>query len=342
MKVGILTYHDGINHGAYLQMYALYRVIERLGFEPEIINYKSYNHWKWEYKCFLWTKNPRLFYDNLIKIIKFKRKQRLLQQSKFTFNANAIPNYDKVVIGSDEIWNFVVNHSSEVYFGVGLNANLKIAYAPSFGSVKNDAIISSNLLDGIKRIDYLSVRDKNSLNIMERNFPDRHCEKVVDPTFLFDFVREEITPVYSNYILIYTTGIAEDIQKKIIKFARANNKKLIAIGYKTPWCDINKISIDPFEWLGFFKNADMVITTMFHGTIFSIKYEKEFCTILEPYRINKIKDMLEELELKNRLYCEECEFEKVFSDRIDYEKVNLILNNEIKKSEAFLRASLNS
>ena len=49
--------------------------------------------------------------------------------------------------------------------------------------------------------------------------------------------------------------------------------KLISVDYSNSWCDKNIIDIDPFEWLGYFKNAKYVLTSTFHGTIFSLKYK---------------------------------------------------------------------
>ena len=41
MKIGIMTFPNSVSYGATLQMYALYRAVEKLGAEPEIINYQN-------------------------------------------------------------------------------------------------------------------------------------------------------------------------------------------------------------------------------------------------------------------------------------------------------------
>lgn len=40
-KVGILTFHRAVNVGSFLQAYASSRIIEKLGYEPEIIDFYS-------------------------------------------------------------------------------------------------------------------------------------------------------------------------------------------------------------------------------------------------------------------------------------------------------------
>ena len=85
----------------------------------------------------------------------------------------------------------------------------------------------------------------------------------------------------------------------------------------------------------------MVITTLFHGTVFSIKYNKEFCVILEPYRVNKIKDMLYELNLDNRIVNDnDKDFDKIFTNKIDYEFVNKNLEAMLIDSRNYIAEAL--
>jgi hypothetical protein len=344
MKIGILTFHDGINYGAYLQVYSLYHVLQNLGAEPEILNYKGFFHWRWEYRWLLWTKQPMRLVSNLKKLIGFKRCQKLLKQTKFTFRRTGLPHYDKVVVGSDEIWNYSVPHRDDIYFGVGLSAREKYAYAASFGSVKENAEIPEKLLNSLKTFKKISVRDENSMQLMRRNLPEKECIKVLDPTLLYDFDGKEIEPCEKDYILIYTThnAIAESVQNEIIAFAKKRNKTLIAVGYHMSWCEKNFDTLTPFEWIGFFKCADMVITTMFHGTMFSIKYQKEFCTILEPYRVNKLKDLLIELGLESRLYDNARGLDGVFDALTDYVLVEERLKERKKISFDYIREIVES
>ena len=41
MKIGILTYHEGINHGGFFQAFFLQKFITGLGHNVYIINYKN-------------------------------------------------------------------------------------------------------------------------------------------------------------------------------------------------------------------------------------------------------------------------------------------------------------
>ena len=292
-----------------------------------------------EYLCFLRVKKISLLKNNIVKILKFKYCQRRLRQSSFSFKSTRLPVYDKIIIGSDEVWNFKSIRDS-TYFGVGVKCKEKFSYAASFGSVSENEKIEGKLIDALKEFSAISVRDDNSLNILKKNLSDKVCVKVLDPTFLYNFSVEQTQCTYDNYILVYSTGVELKMQKRIIDFAKRNKKTLIGIGYYLPWCNENIMTVDPFQWIGFFERADMIITSMFHGTIFSIKYHKEFCTIMEAYRINKIKNMLEEFGLGQRIYNEQRSLDEMFANKIDYNTVESIIGDKRKESLDYLGSIL--
>ena len=343
MRTSILTFHDGINHGAYLQVYALHNFLKEMGYENSIINYKNFKHWYNEYKCFLYTKNPKKLISNIIKIIKFKQNHKKLNRTKFTFSRRRVANikFDIIIIGSDEVWNFKIPlfGFDPIYFGKELNAKKIISYAPSFGTINTDDDIPQEVYEGIKNLDAISVRDENSKEII-RNIINKDVPIVVDPIFLYDFFEEEIPCPYSDFILFYGRVPEDDEIQKIRGFAKSQGKKIISVAYSNPWCDINVVALDPFVWLGYFKKADLVITSAFHGILFSIKYNKEFCVITDPYRKNKIGNFLVNLCLSQRSLSQNSDLEHIFGRRIDYKMVNEKLNNLILQSKKYLIDSI--
>jgi polysaccharide pyruvyl transferase WcaK-like protein len=343
MKVGILTFHDGINHGAYLQCLALTKVISGFGHEVEIINYKNFKHWFNEYKCFLKTKRPNLLLKNIIKITKFKKEQKLFPLSKFTFFRKRISQkyYNAIVVGSDIVWNFrnPLFGFDPIYFGYFLNTDKLISYAASFGAIKKEEIIPDYVKAGLSKFSKISVRDLNSLEIV-RQLGRLDVNLVLDPTFLYDFTDHKINCDKSDFILIYTYLINTDQITQIKKFAMKKGLKIIAVAYNQPWCNENVIATSPFEWLGYFRKAKHVVTSTFHGTIFSIKYKKNFITIPNIKIDNKIKYILDMLDLNHRVWYKNVELEDVFNKRIKYDKVNYKLKEHIKNSLKFLRKAL--
>ena len=90
MKIGILTFHDGVNHGAFFQVYGLYKSLKSLGCNVEIINYKNFRHWVAENRIFLITKNPFILLQNFIKIVKFRRGLQKFCMTKFSFSLRKV------------------------------------------------------------------------------------------------------------------------------------------------------------------------------------------------------------------------------------------------------------
>ena len=341
---GILTFHDGINHGAYLQVYSLVNYIKNCGLNVEIINYKNVRHYFNEYSCVLRTKDPILFIKMLRKIIIFKKYQLILPMAKYYKLSNKIDDkrYDTVIFGSDEIWNYqqpIVGYDLN-YFGKNINADRLISYAASFGALNGEkVIIPAEICSLIKKFDKISVRDSNSLNIIQM-IGRNDAELVVDPVFLIDFPINAIDLEDKEFILVYAAVFCLDLQKEICSFAKKIGKKLISVGYMNRWCDKNIIAIDPFTWLAYFQKASIVITSMFHGTMISIKYGKQFCTLVDPYRMNKFKGIMERLELTQRIKHEGLSLENIFESQIDFSSVNALLNPFIKESKEFLNNAL--
>jgi len=339
---GIVTFHDGINFGAYLQVYALHKYLLRLGIDNEIINYKNRIHWFNEYKCFLYTKNPKKLLSNIIKIYKFRKEQKKFKKTPFFSNIESyqMENYEAIFFGSDEIWNFEnpLFGLDLFYFGKGLQANKFIAYAASFGNLSEETIIPEEIKILLSRFSNISVRDENSSKIL-RKFYSRQVEITLDPTLLYDFSAEEIDCPYDDFIMVYTTGFDEVTQRKVKEYAAYKNKKLISVGYRNKFCNINKIAVGPFEFLGYCKKANEIITSMFHGILFSIKYKKNFCLIIDPYRINKLS-LLKILGLENRIRDTKDSLDNILSKNIDYRYVDSVLAREKEKSEAYILNSI--
>ena len=350
MKIGILTFHDGINHGAYLQAYSLYKVLSNKFSDNEIkiINYKNKKHLITEYKFFLIQKNPINIIKNILKIFKFRKLQDLFNLTKFTTEPDKPnkDNFDVIIYGSDEIWNFSNSlfGCDKVYFGFDLNAKCKISYAPSFSEAKIENF-PSDLKEFYKNFNFISVRDsysKKLFNQINQNH-NINCIEVLDPTFLYDFRNEEkeISSTYlNNYILIYCTFLDKNDIDNIKDYAKNTKMKLISIGYKNYFADESVINLDPFEWISYFKNANYIVTNTFHGTVFSIKYNKKFISIPKNDKKNKIISLLDQFKLKDRACTDKYDLTNILKKEINYDEVNSLIDKQKRISLNFLINSI--
>ena len=80
------------------------------------------------------------------------------------------------------------------------------------------------------------------------------------------------------------------------------------------------------------KNAEYVVTTSFHATVFSIIFNKKFWVIEPPKASNRIKTLLDIVNLENRMISTLDELKtKDFNEEIIYDEKKM--NNLQKEQE---------
>ena len=95
----------------------------------------------------------------------------------------------------------------------------------------------------------------------------------------------------------------------------------------------NFSTVDDFLYL--FANADFVVVSSFHGTAFSLNFNKEFITVSSGAFNSRVFSLLSLVELTERYTTDKILSSNELSS-IDYKRVNSILDFERKKSETFL------
>lgn len=366
MKVGILTFHHTTNYGATLQAYALWKTIKQYGHDVEIIDYRpyktainylgrlmpikpihgNYSKYKWESH----------FIPYLIQAWRMRRflvsKIDLSKEKTYTINnlGKFSDKYDIVICGSDQIW-----HTKDKFIG-GFNSSFfldfvdrektkKISYAPSFGQTKKLGEYQQSISQLIGQFNNISVRDDNSLRLIEQEC-NRTATKVLDPTFLNDFGEFKSTPKLDReYVLLYSiksyTAEQESKIKSLIESVpQLKNLLIVSLARPSKIADLNLITVDPEEWVGYFRNAAYVITSSYHGTIFSLKFKRQFTIFTRPDNV-KIKDLLQDLNLESRIIdSKETSLFSQQSANINYDPVYAILEKKIAESKNYLVEAL--
>ncbi len=361
---GILTFWNVPNYGTFAQAYALQRVVAKYctGNDVRQIAYLNRKHYR-----FYYAKFPpasvfcRTFYRDFLKHViptsAYNKRRNL-----FLENYRKIPHteemnaerlskveFNNAILGSDIIWDysFEVFDNDPKLFGVDILAKNKIAYAASFGTIRKRERYPEYVIEGIKGLNAISVRDKNSADIVKQITGIRPTI-VLDPTWLWDFKSDSniIEPIYENYIVVYGQDFTDGFIKEIIEYAKEHNLKLICLdcnndNYK--WCDIviRQHELTPFEWIGFFRGAQAIATSTYHGLTFGLIFEKKLAFCKTNFIIAKAKSFLSELGLyelynkENRSVKEMLNFTTNYNDMQDY------IERKKNDSKAFLIKALN-
>ena len=351
MKIGILTHHYVKNYGAFLQMKGMYETVRELypDADVKIINYTVKKHWM---KNIIHILHYRVgidsiptYFQKVKQLMVFTKYERSIPRTNKVKTATDINKLglDMIILGSDEIWNWYGSGYNKLKFGAGLEADTIISYAPSVGSVTDKSIIPEELKIGIERMSRISCRDSETIKFVMR-VTKRSAVKLLDPTFLYNFdldiKRENIKEKKEKYILIYDCKLTSDQVSELKNYATINNMKIIGAGDYKKYYDEVTICLSPYEWVNLFKGAERVITGTFHGTVFSIKYKKQFvCYPTEKHRINKITSLLEDMDLKNRWLelGKEEKFIDMLEKPVDYTKAYCYIENKQKEAKAFIQ-----
>lgn len=344
MKCGILTYHQIPNFGAVLQAYALCEQIQKLGYKCEIIDYQCSNIIKRE------LTPPR--YSNPIKTLAYRtfiephQKMKIRECREFAQDlyskrsytrdtiCDANKEYDLFISGSDMIWNLDVNGGDTSFFlDFTEAAKGRISYGSSVGGDWTEEQWAK-LQKYLKRYDYISVREKDTYEVITEKF-GISCNTVCDPTMLLSTSEWDkfIKPVEEKgYVLVYFPY--KEILAAASQYAEEKHKELIVLGTAFPWKAHQYKSVySPQEWMSYIKNADAVFTDSYHGLLFSLYFNRPVWT---NNRNNRLANLLDELHLKN-CYIENDRF---FHNRIDFERCNNNIDRKREDSLQYLRGAL--
>lgn len=354
--IGILNYYKAINYGAVLQCYALQKTIEQLGYDCEVINYRCdyiEKHYKLvhfrQMKQFI---NDIIYFNNhLRKRIEFHHFiNKYLKLSNKQYNRNNIPDanavYSSFIVGSDQVFNYTNTAFDKTFFLDFVDCKQKKnSYSASFGfsSIPKPYVNEyKRLLDDFNN---LSFREESGCSIY-KELTGKESSVTLDPTLLLDkrFWEFGEKKDYEEYILIYMLERSTNLIEIVKQIQRKLMIKVICIGsvfwlYRDGLKAEYKGSLSPSQFVELFKNASFVVTNSFHGTAFSIIFQKEFFTQKLKSGAstnNRFFNLLNSLGLLDRLIESDSSSLKSI-ESINYDAVNTKLAILQEKSLAYLR-----
>ncbi|MCI9461017.1 MAG: 4Fe-4S binding protein [Oscillibacter sp.] len=308
MKAGLLTFYHLHHYGAILQAAATQRALETLGWECETIDYFVNQ----DTRIFRPAASPSLAASDAYNALHYPAVRRRWQrfedfsrsflrltdrryESREELRRAELP-YDLLVSGSDQIWNptiFPDRRFDPVFFGA-FSPLRKIAYAPSFGVARLPEGMEEELKGYLEGFSHLSVREVSGREIV-REASGREAAVVLDPTLLLtaaEWSALAADPALreKEYILCYGISRSGALEPYIRRLAEETELPVVQLcGTRRKLHPKARMISDagPAEFLGLFQRAAYVCTNSFHGTVFSVLFQRPFFTAVAPAELQE-------------------------------------------------------
>lgn len=384
-KVGIVSCYFKNNYGSMLQAYATKKILDNNNIPNETINIDgNIDFKKGKIKYYIIQMFNFNFIKSKFGMIKLKLDKKVVRglsknisirerkykefRKEFNLSRNCDTykqltkmtqdNYSDIIVGSDQLWlpvNIVADYYTLNWVPKEIN---KISYATSFGvsTIPSKYVEKYNAF--LKRINYLSVREDSGVKLI-KDLAKLDAELVCDPTILITreeweeiATKERIIP--EKYILCYFLGSNIAHRKFAEKLREKTGYKIVSLNhadeyvkYSDKFADITPYDIGPKEWINLIKNAEYVCTDSFHGTVFSLIFNKMFFNFRRYNSKSKastnsrLDSLLNTVQVdKERILTGEENIEEVLKYEIDFDTVNRKLEDFRNKSKEWLLNSI--
>ena len=364
-RIGILTYQNALNFGAAFQCRALYRFVRNhvedkvevldytsaVGYDKNSIRsvlrdrsltFKSKVKMSLNVLCSIFVRQKfRTFYSD----VAFSNHYN---QDTFAQSADV---YDVFLIGSDQLWNFVLNGGDTNYLLPFVKQKNRIAtYATSLGKENIPAKYLKVFVESVKDIPFLSVREGVARNYIESLLPGKTVNLVADPVFLlqgsdweslFEPVLQKQGP---SFYLFH-----KKFYEKALSIANVLNIDhgrltkicggLSALDFLNPKVK-SGLFFGPTEALQAIANSEVVFTDSFHCVAMSIILHVDFYVFLtgDKGRDARIENLLYQTGLCARIVTED----NYSNESINWDIVDQNVRKMRDQSRAYLIDALSN
>lgn len=339
-SIKIITIHCIPNFGSLLQSYGLLQFLKSNGYDVSIINYCPY--------YYTFGRHPfRKFLGTILNFYEYIKQQQILNRFQKDFlqiEAPKIKRYSGLSIysdeknifiaGGDQLWNS--HHpcgNDDAYKLTFVKNGYKLSYGTSIG---RNNLTDSEIIELVKKTnDFISIglREQSTVPMLSK-FSQTAIYHAADPVLLLGkqdymhFIKDERL-IKENYILVYLAPKSELLATTVKVLAKSKGLKVVHCLGRSKKIDYDYIfkSNSPQEMLNLIYYADYVVSASFHATVFSVLFEKQFCTLLPEANTNiRIMDWLNYCDLGNRIITNESEIVNV-KDEIDFKPVTNKVNS---------------
>lgn len=382
-KLGVCLKYDQTNYGSKLQALATVKVLEQLGQDYEIIRYNKLTIrflLKWLPRFFnIVFLNDR--YNQLQKKIGFwchpaiSKKAAQRNELFASFDAYFQPHlsevyssyeelkrvcperYDKVLSCSDQLWSPSALGSGFYNLMFAPDQMQKISWASSFGVSRIPWYQRRRTREYLNRIQRISVRENRGAQIV-KELTGKDVPVLMDPVFALNRKEwDELIPLqnvqWDHYIFCYFLGDNPGHRAAVSELARKTGMPIVTLRHLDRFVasdetfgDVAPYDVDPERFLSILRNAAFVCTDSFHGSAFSVIFEKEF-VVFDRYsagssnsKNSRIESLCDNLGLNDRRAADYGDVCAAYRKRIDYAAVNGRLEPFRKATMQYLQEAL--
>ena len=377
-KIGIITFHASHNCGSMLQAYALQSTLIRLGYTNEIINFSnagSREMYSVLPKIHFFRRGIRgrisswfksLEYYNLLKrqsefYMSFLSQYLHLTEKEYRSDEelkNELFDFTHYITGSDQVWNICCKDADTAYYLDFVKEGKKIAFAVSTGAtiLKKAAKDISIYEKLVESFDAISVRERNSVKQFQELSGRNDIELLIDPTLLltqedweshFDLSKPI---VQGDYVFYYAFHYSHGVNSIVKQIAQKLHMPVIIIDARA-WgvknCKKDGLTLceesGPIAFLNLMKYAKIVLTTSFHGTVFSAIFRRTFWFIDSPMHNvydDRASTLLDQLNLVDRLIDGKMLLNVDFCKKPNYNGIETTICQLQDKAFSFLEKNL--
>lgn len=350
-KIGIVTLPGRYNYGNRLQNYAVTRIWENLGFQPETLvlaeRPNSVRTLKRIAKHILGIATPPspescMSAERLEAFDRFNRNITIRKLD--SIERGLADQYCIFSVGSDQVWNpDYMAYNEDWYFLEFARPEQRIALAPSIGVDELNLWASRRIAKGVKGFERLSVREERGAELIWQ-CSGRSAEVICDPTLVIDRMAwcsvadGRLTPK-DPYVFTYLLGGMSEDARRVLDVVTNGGRIPIV-----PLSDREKPEeppAGPAEFIDLIEHAEHVVTDSFHAAVFSSILETPLTIVRRGGNgggiFSRLETLSQELGIESKVFGGE-EFD--FSKAGDYHGVPGCIASERERFMRYLDFSL--
>ncbi|WP_182524721.1 polysaccharide pyruvyl transferase family protein [Nocardioides dongkuii] len=213
---------------------------------------------------------------------------------------------DLFCVGSDQVWNLNYNADNRPYYldfaPVGAK---KFSLSSSIGMGRLPKLEEDNLRTSLSTFAGISVREHDAADYLQSLGLD--AQHHLDPTLGLDAGIWRDVGGRGNgedYVLVYQLNRNPDLERASDLISEHMGIRIIRVEYWTNFRGRSaEKNIRPAveEFIALFRDAACVVTDSFHGTAFSVTFERPFVALMPPRYGSRIRSLLQLIDLEHRV-----------------------------------------